>query len=453
MKEKNAKNDDGIATNLNKRGFVGIYILLALLYYFCCSINSIIREKKGEIVEKLEISKKDIDLYGIILHCGRLLGAFLIISYALMLKSFKKMEYFTPLSILLKSICFLIYYKDLKKEDTIYVQISIFFQGIFHSLINIFFPIWINHFINPRLQLLSLSISIGLSPSSDIVGIFISKFYNIRDCSLLLFIIILILTLIFLVIAYKYNNYFDLTISINRSTGEYERNFEINKEFIKHLNCETIFGSKNQNRWPFISIVFARAILKFSFVGIHYCMKDYYDELDGDGKLNKMLIFYFPLIGLVIGAFLSFSECFKYNSTILIISFLIGFTGVLTCFSNKFFFGILIITFYSLANLIIPTLIQKSFDCFEKKQLHEISYTFNCFFYFLIGNLFSSGLNYFLQDNTNDLMYIYLLIVWANLFLIFIYISKIKIKKENPAPQNKLIQTEDEELKEIVNKP
>lgn len=453
MKEKNAKNDDGIATNLNKRGFVGIYILLALLYYFCCSINSIIREKKGEIVEKLEISKKDIDLYGIILQGGRLFGAFLIISYALKLKSFKKMEYFTPLSILFKSIFFLIYYKDLKKEDTIYVQISIFFQGIFHSLINIFFPIWINHFIDPRFQLLSLSISIGVSPFSDIFGIFISKFYNIRDCSLLLFIIILILTLIFLVIAYKYNNYFDLTISINRRTGEYERNFEINKEFIKHLNCETIFGSKNQNRWPFISIVFARAILKFSFVGIHYCMKDYYDELDGDGKLNKMLIFYFPLIGLVIGAFLSFSECFKYNSTILIISFLIGFTGVLTCFSNKFFFGILIITFYSLANLIIPTLIQKSFDCFEKKQLHEISYTFNCFFYLLIGNLFSSGLNYLLQDNTNDLMYIYLLIVWANLFLIFIYIYKIKMKKENPSSQTNLIQNEGEELKEIVKKP
>lgn len=450
MKEKNAKNDDGIATNLNKRGFVGIYILLALLYYFCCSINSIIREKKGEIVEKLEISKKDIDLYGIILQGGRLFGAFLIISYALKLKSFKKMEYFTPLSILFKSIFFLIYYKDLKKEDTIYVQISIFFQGIFHSLINIFFPIWINHFIDPRFQLLSLSISIGVSPFSDIFGIFISKFYNIRDCSLLLFIIILILTLIFLVIAYKYNNYFDLTISINRRTGEYERNFEINKEFIKHLNCETIFGSKNQNRWPFISIVFARAILKFSFVGIHYCMKDYYDELDGDGKLNKMLIFYFPLIGLVIGAFLSFSECFKYNSTILIISFLIGFTGVLTCFSNKFFFGILIITFYSLANLIIPTLIQKSFDCFEEKQLQEISYTFNCFFYLLIGNLFSSGLNYLLQDNTNDLMYIYLLIVWANLFLIFIY---IKMKKENPSSQTNLIQTEGEELKEIVKKP
>ena len=453
MKEKNAKNDDGIATNLNKRGFVGIYILLALLYYFCCSINSIIREKKGEIVEKLEISKKDIDLYGIILQGGRLFGAFLIISYALKLKSFKKMEYFTPLSILFKSIFFLIYYKDLKKEDTIYVQISIFFQGIFHSLINIFFPIWINHFIDPRFQLLSLSISIGVSPFSDIFGIFISKFYNIRDCSLLLFIIILILTLIFLVIAYKYNNYFDLTISINRRTGEYERNFEINKEFIKHLNCETIFGSKNQNRWPFISIVFARAILKFSFVGIHYCMKDYYDELDGDGKLNKMLIFYFPLIGLVIGAFLSFSECFKYNSTILIISFLIGFTGVLTCFSNKFFFGILIITFYSLANLIIPTLIQKSFDCFEEKQLQEISYTFNCFFYLLIGNLFSSGLNYLLQDNTNDLMYIYLLIVWANLFLIFIYIYKIKMKKENPSSQTNLIQTEGEELKEIVKKP
>ena len=47
-------------------------------------------------------------------------------------------------------------------------------------------------------------------------------------------------------------------------------------------------------------------------------------------------------------------------------------------------------------------------------------------------------------------MYIYLLIVWANLFLIFIY---IKMKKENPSSQTNLIQTEGEELKEIVKKP
>ena len=50
-------------------------------------------------------------------------------------------------------------------------------------------------------------------------------------------------------------------------------------------------------------------------------------------------------------------------------------------------------------------------------------------------------------------MYIYLLIVWANLFLIFIYIYKIKMKKENPSSQTNLIQNEGEELKEIVKKP
>lgn len=450
MTEENDKNNNAPTTYLNKWGLMGIYAILSLLYFFCCSINSIVREKKNEIIEKLEIFKKDIDLYGIILQFGRFIGSILIISYALIFKNFKNMEYITPISAFLKSFCFfLIYFFDLKN----YIKISIFFQGIFHSLVNIFFPIWINHFIDYKIQLLLLSISIGLSPSSDIFGISISKYYNIKICSLLLLIIILILTIIFLMIACFYNNYFDLTISINRKTGGYEKNKEKNKEYIKKMNFEEIFGSKNENRWPFISIVLARAILKFSLVGIKYCMKDYYDELDGDEILNEKLIFYFPLIGLIIGAIISFSEWFKNNSTIVIISFLIGIgiTGVLICFSNKCFFEILIIIFYSLTNLIMPFLIQKSFDCFEDKQdeqdeqdkqdkkdkqdkqdkqdrqLNEISYAFNCFFYLLIGNLFSSGLNYFFQTKSNDLMHMYLLIVWTNLLLIFFYEKNKKI--------------------------
>ena len=236
-------------------------------------------------------------------------------------------------------------------------------------------------------------------------------------------------------------NYFDLSISKDEKIKKYERDDNGNIEFQKKMDfkyLESIFSNK---KIAFLSITLSRAILKCSFVGIYFLIKKYYNELDGEAFLInynplgfEKLIFSLPSIGLLIGAGLSFINWFKENKTILIISFLIGISGTLACFSNKFYFEILIMTFYVLANLIIPSLIQKSFDCFkDEQQLHEISYTFNCLIYLFIGNLISSILNTIFGYQTKFLMKMYLLIVWANFFLIYKY--KSEMEKESHAAQ------------------
>ena len=147
------------------------------------------------------------------------------------------------------------------------------------------------------------------------------------------------------------------------------------------------------------------------------------------------MIHYLPSFGLAIGAVLSFFVWFKKDETILYISFLIGIFGTLAYISNKLYFVISIFIFYVLANIIIPSLIQKSFDCFKDEQLQEISYTFNCFIYLVFGNLLPSILNT-KTESTNYLMKIYLLIVWANLFLIFIYICTNEKEEKNSDTKN-----------------
>lgn len=427
-----------------------IYTELFLLLFLCNSNNYIIKEKKDEIIEKLEISKEDTTIYTILLQSGRIIGVIFIIFYFLYSKRLKHIQYLIFISIFFKSVSFLIYYNDLNKESIIYVQLSIFSQGLFHSFIGIYLPIWTNHFISGKYKLLLLSISFGASPLSNIFGIIFFKFISesIQYCFLTLSILIIIFDLIFLLTVTKnccfkcddisLDYYFNSLVSQKENLNEFAINDDknIDMEEKKKKNYKLIFCS--ENKCAFISIVLARALLKFSFVGINYCIKDYFKELDGDGELNESIIFYVPLIGLFIGALLSFFDWFKKNGIILIISVFIGFFGTLTSvLNNKLSFIIFLIGFYGFTNLMLPSLIQKSFDCFKDEQLSEISYAFNCIIYLLIGNLFSSFLN-FISEN-KILMIIYLNVVWINFFLIFIYKIKMDRKNAKRASSNSLI--------------
>lgn len=444
---KKEKDDNNPVIHIKSSGKFIIYIELFVLFLFCCSNNYIIRDKKLEIIEKLKIPEKDLASFGILLQLGRVFGTFLIIFFVLRYKIFNNMQYITAFSIFLKSFAFLIYYIDLTKESVFWVKVSIFIQGLCHSLIELFFHIWINHFL--FWNLFSLSISIGASPLSNIFGAYISKSDSISLCSKKLFEFIIVFDFIFLVTACNCGNYFNLSFSKDKENKNYNLNKERNIQFINKMNYEKL-KSEFSKKYDFFSLVLSRAILKFSFFGIYALLKKYYYKLDGDINSDIILeiIFYLPSIGLLIGAVLSFFDWFKKNETILIISFLIGISGTFACINNKLCFIISIIIFYFLANLIIPSLIQKSFDCFEDEQLHEISYAFNCFIYLSIGNLLPSFLNAKYIESINCLMKFYLLIVWANLFLIFIYICKKKGKK-NSEEQNLLNQTDAEELKKI----
>ena len=431
------KNDDNNPDiKLKRKIKITIYFELFILLFLCCSNNSIIKEKKSEIIEKINISKENIIFYGLMLQFGRIVGIILIIIYFLSGKDCLQIQYIIALTTLCKSIAFLIYCLDLSKIYKWVVIASIIFQGFCHSFIDIYFPIWINHFINKNFKLLLLSISIGASPLSNILGFILNLICDsIKCCSLTLFILVFIFDLVFLMSVTKKcicycddispNNYFNLLVSQNEDSNEI--NDEENKKLESKKNCNFLFSS--ENRCAFILIVLARAILKFSFVGIHYLINDYYDKLEGDEKLNEYIISYIPLFGLIIGAILSNFNWFRIkNWVIIIISLFIGILGTLTSIlNNKYYFVVSLISFYGLTNLILPLLIQKSFDCFEDRQLWEISYVFNCFIYLLIGNFLSSLFNYFLEDKF--LMKFYLNVVWIN--FIFTLCYKINIGRKD----------------------
>jgi len=154
------------------------------------------------------------------------------------------------------------------------VMVSIFIQGLCHSLIEIFFHVWINHFL--FWNLFSLSISIGASPLSNIIGAYILKNDSISCCSIKLFITILVFDLIFFFSVTDYydcyhdDKYFNLSYSKvgkEKKEEEYVCNKGRNDEFINKMNYENLKSTFSE-KYDFFSIALSRAILKFSFFGI-----------------------------------------------------------------------------------------------------------------------------------------------------------------------------------------
>jgi hypothetical protein len=157
-------------------------------------------------------------------------------------------------------------------------------------------------------------------------------------------------------------NYFDLSYSKDekqeKNKEKYELNDERNENFKDKMKFENL-KSDFSKKYDFFFITLSRAILKFSFYGIYALLKKYYYKLDGDEELNEFLtyipfinsdnildsLFIIPSIGLIIGAVLSFFDWFKKNETILIISFLIGISGIFACINNKLYFVISIFFF------------------------------------------------------------------------------------------------------------
>jgi hypothetical protein len=301
----------------------------------CCSNNSIIKAKKDEIIEILQASKKDLEIYEIMLQIGRTIGIIFIIIYFLYFRNFKNLKYLIFGSVFLKAFFFLVYCIDLNKDISILVKISIFFQGFFHSFISIYFPIWINHFIYQKFRLLLLSIALSTSVLSSFIGLTLTYLIeSIGWCFGTLSALIIICDVIFLLSVCKGclycdnidpDNYFNPKVSLKENSDEFIISNDDIQDMEKKMNCKSLLSS--ENRCAFISIVLARAILKFSFFGIHYCIKEYYDKLEGNGKLNEKLIYYSPVIGLLMGGLFSYSDYFKKNYTILFISILIGLLG------------------------------------------------------------------------------------------------------------------------------
>ena len=89
---KTDKNDPAIFLKTSMQTI--IYIELFSLLILCCSNNSIIKEKKDKLIDKLNASKKDISFYEIILQIGRIFGIIFIIIYFLYFRNFKNLKFY-----------------------------------------------------------------------------------------------------------------------------------------------------------------------------------------------------------------------------------------------------------------------------------------------------------------------------------------------------------------------
>ena len=428
--------------NINKNILYIIYFELLVLFFLFCSNNYIIKEKK--IHSKGEEFKDNRFIFQI----GRIMGTILVL--ILYSKIIIYAKWFIFISTLLKSIFLLI------NCINILFKISFFFEGFFYSFLDIYFPIWINHFFSGKEKIALLSISRTTSIFGTLIGYIIVKISSLiqsffpgdkvdkfKLCYIILFLLICFSDFFFILTVtenrFNYDTtnsdyYFDLTITKNEK-GFYEINqkkIEEMKNILEDIRQTLKCNSYNLHfSIDFISIVLARAILKISFLGSNQLFKNYYNNLEGNEEFNEetyKYISYIPPFFILIGIVLLFFIPSTKNKFILVISFIIGFLGFCLSFvKSKVNFIILTICFRGFSNLIIPYMIKKSFDCFNNKQISEIYYVFNCIIYSL------SDIYLFPKS-----MAFYLNVVWINFFLIIIYKSKseMNVKKKSNIKNN-----------------
>ena len=243
--------------------------------------------------------------------------------------------------------------------------------------------------------------------------------------------------------------------------------FEVDEEKMKQKQAEKEQKSEGPSIWyqllrpVFATIVLARTVLMFSFMGIHYWIGDYFQNVLGqDGKVAKASVYSFvslfgPLTGSVVGTAVceKFGGYKKRISSLLCCGFsiLTGFCAVLIPMtSDMVLFTFELFFFFFFANCMMPILIGISFNCVDKK-LRGTSYGVNSLMCSFLGNLPAPSVYGFINDmykekNKKMAMACNLNYIWVNTILIAM--NFYFRKGENP--EEKLIKKEEGmELKDV----
>ena len=179
----------------------------------------------------------------------------------------------------------------------------------------------------------------------------------------------------------------------------------------------------------FATIVLARTVLMFSFMGIHYWIGDYFENALGlNGKLAKtgsysLVSLFGPFLGSMAGAAICeyFGGYTKKVSSLLCLLFsvLTGISAVFIPMVNDLtHFTILLFLFFFFANNMMPILIGISFNCVDKK-LAGASYGVNSLMCTFLGNLPAPSVYGFINDrykesNKRLAMTLNLNYIWVN---------------------------------------
>ena len=414
-----------------------IFVCFFIIHLLNCSDGGVVSARSNQIKEELQINDKSFGIYGSIVQIGRIIGT---LSVMILLNLFDR-KYLIFIALLLKCATFLIYFVT---TNYFVIMAFRFLQGFSHVFTYVYFPTWVDQFGFQNYKTIMTSFIQTASPFGSVFGFNATTFLgDYKYGFALLAFTILPLDFILLFMPNKYFSpkiFFYKTIKEDHDGRESVFSlFEVDEEKMKQKQAEKEKKPEGPSIWlqllrpVFATIVLARTVLMFSFMGTHYWIGDYFQNVLGqDGKLAKASVYsVVSLVGPFTGSMVGAAVCEKVGgytkraSSLLCCGFsiLTGICAVLIPMTNDMMvFTVELFLFFFFANCMMPILIGISFNCVDKK-LKGASYGVNSLMCTFLGNLPAPSVYGFINDiykdtNPKMAMACNLNYIWVNTILI-----------------------------------
>jgi predicted MFS family arabinose efflux permease len=414
-----------------------IFVCFFVIHLLNCSDGGVVSARSNQIKKELNINDKSFGLYGSIVQIGRIIGT---LSVMILLNLFDR-KYLIFLALILKCATFLIYFVT----TNYYIIMGFrFLQGFSHVFTYVYFPTWVDQFGLQNYKTIMTSFIQTASPFGSVFGFNATTFlgdYKYGFALLAFTILPLDVILVFMP-----NRFFSPKIFFYKTEREEHDGresvfslFEIDEEKMKQKQAEKEKKPEGPSIWlqllrpVFATIVLARTVLMFSFMGTHYWIGDYFQNVLGqDGKMAKASVYsVVSLVGPFTGSMVGAAVCEKVGgytkraSSLLCCGFsvLTGICAVLIPMTNDMMvFTVELFLFFFFANCMMPILIGISFNCVDKK-LKGASYGVNSLMCTFLGNLPAPSVYGFINDlyketNPKMAMTCNLNYIWVNTILI-----------------------------------
>ena len=414
-----------------------IFVCFFIIHLLNCSDGGVVSARSNQIKEELNINDKSFGIYGSIVQIGRIIGT---LSVMILLNLFDR-KYLIFFALILKCATFLIYFFT----ANYYIIMGFrFLQGFSHVFTYVYFPTWVDQFGLQNYKTIMTSFIQTASPFGSVFGFNVTTFLgDYKYGFALLAFTILPLDFILLFMPDKFFSPKIFFYKVHKEEHDGRESvfslFEIDEEKMKKKQEEKEKKPEGPSIWlqllrpVFATIVLARTVLMFSFMGTHYWIGDYFQNALGqDGKLAKASIYsVVSLVGPFTGSMVGAAVCEKVGgytkraSSLLCCGFsvLTGICAVLIPMTNDMMvFTVELFLFFFFANCMMPILIGISFNCVDKK-LKGASYGVNSLMCTFLGNLPAPSVYGFINDiyketNPKMAMACNLNYIWVNTILI-----------------------------------
>ena len=295
--EKLVQSEDGKPhIRLSRFTRLVIFSCFFVIHLLNCSDGGVVSARSNQIKEELQINDKSFGLYGSIVQIGRIIGT---LSVMVLLNLFDR-KYLIFLALILKCATFLIYFVT---TNYLIIMVFRFLQGFSHVFTYVYFPTWVDQFGLQNYKTIMTSFIQTASPFGSVFGFNATTFLgDYKYGFALLAFTILPLDFILLFMPNKFFSpkiFFYKTIKEEHDGRESVYSlFEVDEEKMKQKQAEKEKKPEGPSIWlqllrpVFATIVLARTVLMFSFMGTHYWIGDYFQNVLGqDGKMAKASVY------------------------------------------------------------------------------------------------------------------------------------------------------------------